>query len=429
MVKRIGFLESNLSGSGFKGLEFAKKMGYHVIFFTRDIDRYLNIHGAKFYFDNFVDEIVNCETNEAQSVISIIEKRRDRSEFVAFLTLGEYDVAVCSEIAKYLNLPRLNTSAALNARNKYLTRVACDKKGINAPLYRLVQNEKDIKKAIQSIGLPCIVKPTDETSSADVLKCYTLGEVEKQVKKIADKRYNTRGQERFEGVLIEEFLVGYEVSVETITYNNCTYILGITDKFTSKDHFVEIGHNFPSSLPEKILEECSNLATESLQAINFDFGVAHIEMKVTCAGPKLIEINARPAGGKITDLVEQVNGFSYIKEFIRMAVGLSPQLKSKSMKKLGAAIRFLIVPEGKVENVLGMDSLNNSPNIKEFYIPDLKGTRINKTLRNGDRLGYIVATGLNGFEAGRHAEIAIDQIKIVFKNDENTLLNKEEQIK
>jgi biotin carboxylase len=426
MKKKIGFLESNLSGSGFKGLEFAKEMGYYVTFFTRDLDRYLKISGAKSYFDQYVDEVIYCETNKSQSVISIIQQ--NNFEFSAFLTLGEYDVNVCAEVAKHLGLPGLNPIAALNARNKYLTRLACEKKGIASPLFKLVQTEDDIKKAIQLIGLPCIVKPTDETSSADVLKCYSLKEVINQVQIISNKKINTRGQKRFEGVLIEELIVGYEVSVETITFNNQTYILGVTDKFTSKDHFVEIGHNFPSSLPENIIEDCSDLARKSLKAIDFDFGVAHIEMKITSKGPKLIEINARPAGGKITDLVEHVNGFSYIKEFIRMAIGFPPQLEIDKNKHSGAAIRFLIASEGRVTSVQGLNTLSNNPNIKEIHIPDLNGMYIKDTKRNSDRLGYIITTGINGFEAGRQAESALEQISIVLETVESSSLTKEEEI-
>lgn len=429
-MKKIGFLESNLSGSGFSGLEIAKNMGFHIVFFTRDLKRYLNIDGAKIYFEKYVDEVVMCETNDAQSVINLIDKRGDRNDFAAFLTLGEYDVAVCAEVAKYLNLPGVNPVAALNARNKHLTRLACKRKGVPSPKFTLIENnEEDIKSAVGKIGLPCIVKPVDETSSADVLKCYSLSEVINQVNKISNKMINTRGQLRVDGVLVEEFLEGYEVSVETITYNNSTHILGVTDKFTSKDYFVEIGHNFPSSLPDNVLLDCGELARTSLEAIGYDFGVSHIEMKITNDGPKLIEINARPAGGKITDLVEQVNGFSYIKELIKMCIGISPDLAPKKGVCSGAAIRYLIGRKGKVLEVLGVTDLRGNQNIKEIHIPNLVGKNLGETQRNGDRLGYIITNAKNSFEAGRIAENAIDQIRLVYEtlNNEEVKVNQKEE--
>ncbi|MFD6553334.1 hypothetical protein, partial [Streptomyces sp. NPDC058398] len=59
----VGVVESNLSGSGFEGLQIIKELDCRVTFFTRDLDRYLEVPGGPAYFDNYVDEIVHCETN------------------------------------------------------------------------------------------------------------------------------------------------------------------------------------------------------------------------------------------------------------------------------------------------------------------------------------------------------------------------------
>lgn len=412
MRKSIGFLESNLSGSGFKGLEIASQMGYRVVFFTRDLERYLNEYNGPYYFDNFVDEIVHCETNDLNQMLDII-KKRPKDEFSAFLTLGEYDVEICSQIANFLSLPSLNPTAAKIARNKYLTRKICFEKNLLSPRYSLVHTEEEVLKLCEEFSFPCIIKPIDETSSADVLKCQNPDAVLNQFKVITSKSSNTREQKRASGVLIEEFISGFEVSVETITFNSKTTVLGITDKFTTSEHFVEIGHNFPSSLPNKTQEKCNQLAKDVLSAINYDFGVAHIEMKIQDNEPMLIEINARPAGGKITDLVEHVLGFSYIKSLIEISLGDDLKLPIKNAPELGTAIRFVKADsDGFISAVDGADVIKNSVHVLEADVENLLNRTVVKPRRNGDRLGFILTHSSNSFQAGREADALIDQLKL-----------------
>src|SRR4051812_43039474 len=69
----LGVLESNLSGSGFEGLRLAKERGHHVTFFTRDLQRYLDVPGAASCFHDYVDDIVFCETNDFDSLVQQVE--------------------------------------------------------------------------------------------------------------------------------------------------------------------------------------------------------------------------------------------------------------------------------------------------------------------------------------------------------------------
>jgi biotin carboxylase len=413
-MQRIAFLESNLSGSGFQALRVARDMGLHVTFLTRDLERYLAVPGAASEFESCVDEYRFCETNEEESVWEAIAQEAETGAFAAFLTLGEYDVPVAAAIARRLGLPGLNPDAGWLSRNKYLTRLACEKRGVPAPRFRLVRSAKEALEAVALVGLPCVVKPADETSSTDVVLCMTAEEASDCVGMILEKKANTRGQTRFPGVLVEECLIGYEVSVETISYGGVTTVLGVTDKMTAAGgRFVEIGHTFPSSLPASAVSACARTAQLALEAIGFDFGAAHVELKVTQDGPKLVEINARPAGGRIPDLVELVTGVSAVRETVRLALGEPPQL-SGSGQVGGAAIRFLtgMIP-GVIFKSSGVELLPLAPGVREVMVPDdLVGRRVGRLTRNGDRLGYVITTAGTAFEAGRCAEAALQLVKL-----------------
>ena len=54
-----------------------------------------------------------------------------------------------------------------------------------------------------------------------------------------------------------------------------------------------MGHTQPSSLPNDIQSQIKKLAIKGIQALNINKGPAHVEIKVTEQGPKIVEIGAR----------------------------------------------------------------------------------------------------------------------------------------
>ena len=70
------------------------------------------------------------------------------------------------------------------------------------------------------------------------------------------------------GVIIEEYMVGPEVSVEVIVYEGVPHVLQITDKLTTgAPHFVEMGHSQPSGLPTETQEKIRDLACGRIAAL------------------------------------------------------------------------------------------------------------------------------------------------------------------
>ena len=138
---------------------------------------------------------------------------------------------------------------------------------------------------------------------------------------IADVPEDARGQRRRPGVLVEEYLVGYEVSVETVTFEGRTEVLGVTDKnLGGAPYFAETGDTFPSALPSSVTGPPARTALDALAAIGFDFGAAHTEIKLTADGPRVIEINGRLGGG-MADLLALVSDVNLFEQAGRAAIG------------------------------------------------------------------------------------------------------------
>jgi cysteine synthase A len=409
----IGVLESNLSGSGFEGLQLAKLRGLHVTFFTRDLQRYLDVPGSKPYFERYVDDVVVCETNDYEALARRVEEVHARSPFDAFMTMGEYDVVHAARMAQQLGLPTVDPDAVAIARNKARMRGRCARHGVPMPAFGVVTSVEDARAVIASVGLPCIVKPVDETSSTDVVRCGTVRAAEEHVLRILQKQRNTRGQPRVPAVLIEECIRGHEVSVEVLAQGERFHVLGVTDKSVGgQGHFVEIGHVFPSLLPGRLLDDCAGVAIAALRAVGFDLGLAHVEVKIDEDGPKLVEINPRPAGDKITELVDHSLGIRCLDLMIGQYLGDMDIDRLTTMPQAGAAMRYLVAVPGRVRSVSGVEIARGMPGVVEVTVKADPGTRVAPLERNGDRQGHVMVLAADAYTAARVADAAAHEIVI-----------------
>jgi S-sulfo-L-cysteine synthase (3-phospho-L-serine-dependent) len=412
-VKHIGVVESNLSGSGFQGLRIAKELGCRVTFFTSGMDRYLSVPGGGRYFEDYVDEIHVCQTNELRPLMEAVRAVEGVRPFSGLMSMAEYEVVVAALAADELGLPAPDPDSVRIARNKVHMRRRCARHGVPMPEFRSVESAELAARAAREIGLPCVVKPADETASADVHRCTSVEEVVDHFEAIRAKRENVRGQRRYHEVLVEECVLGYEVSVEVLAAGPLLHVLGVTDKTVGgNNRFVELGHLFPSLLPEYVQAACSEVAVDALEAVGFDLGLAHVEVKATPDGPKLIEINPRPAGDGITELVDRSLGTSCLEFVVRQYLGehVDGQVPTSAVR--GAAIRFLTADPGRVVSVTGTEVAAAIPGVCEAVVSAEPGDVVHPLRRNEDRVGHVLAVGENAYVAARTAEFAVNEMAV-----------------
>jgi S-sulfo-L-cysteine synthase (3-phospho-L-serine-dependent) len=401
---------SALSSTSFQAMRSARAAGLEVQFVTSDVGQYAGIEGFGELLAGSVDKVVECDTDDGEAIARAMTERSD-GRLRGITTMAEHFVAPTALAARRLGLPGLDPVAAEVSRNKLLTRHRCVDAGIPAPRFAAVATVEDGLAAASSIGFPCVVKPADEAGGIDVLLCWDEPDVARQLARILDSPTNFRGQPRA-GVLIEEYLVGYEVSVETLTCRGSTRVLGVTDKvvMSGSSCFIETGHTFPSCLPAEQVRSCVRMATTALAAVGFDHGAAHTELKVTADGPRVIEINARPAGDHVTDLVAHSTGVDYLGLAVDLCVGRAPAAPGRWER--GAAVRFLTAPAGLVRDVRGVELARRHAGVVDCSIGVAPGRRLAEPRSNLDRLGHVIAVAETPFLAGRLAEAAIGQVLV-----------------
>ncbi len=406
----LAVVESQLSNFGLTPLRAAHELGFHTVLVSSDPDRYRVVGIAEEVFAKHIDQIVRADTNSVEAVVEALQPFHTEGRLRGVMTVTDYNVPVVAEVASRFGLPGLSPQAARACRDKLLMRYACAEAGVAAPGFHQATSEQEALDAAGRFGYPCVVKPMTESASIGVTLCRTQDEVLAAYRDIGSSPTDFRGQPRRPGALVEEYLLGFEVSVESVLVDGERRVLGVTDKaLGAHPYFVEMGDTFPSMLSAPVREQCTELACRALEAVGHDFGAAHVEVKVTAKGPHIVEVNGRMPGAEITQLIREATGIHLQREVVRLHTGQTADLTAT--RDQAAASRYLAArTSGVLTGIGGSDLALRVPGVVDVDLEAGPGDRVRPAENNLDLLGYVVAVGDTTGDAVRRAEAALGQL-------------------
>lgn len=363
----------------------------------------MNPEAIGFKVPGVVKEVIS--TIDTPAIIEAAKKHRIDGIMTLASDMPMQSVAaVCHE----MGLVGISRETALRATNKAYMRDALKEKGVPIPIYYRVTDRTGFKEAvskIRSVGYKCIVKPADNSGSRGVDLINESTDLNEAFE--YTKQYSRSGE-----IVVEEYMEGPEVSVETLAINGFVYVIQITDKMTTgAPYFVEMGHSQPSQLTESIKRKIQEVTIAANKALGIENGPSHTEIKVTKEGPKIVEIGARLGGDCITThLVPLSTGINMVECSIRIALGEVPELVSKWNK--GSAIRYLSTKTGKIKKIDGISEAENMPGVKQVSIVHKVGELAKEIKSSVDRIGFVITQAGSAPEAIQNAEKALKKIEI-----------------
>lgn len=310
----------------------AKEMGLECI--AVDYDN--NAVGIK-----DADVFYNISTLDYESVLEAAIKE----DINGIITIcSDRPMAIVSKVSRELGLNSISIDAARKATNKTHMRNALFKDGVPVPEYKICNSEIEYMDAVEEIGLPFIVKPSDNAGSRGIAFVESHQDIA--------AAYDYAKNNSLEGiVLVEEFMKGAEVSVEAFICDEEIEIVQITDKITTgAPHFVEMGHTQPSALPRDIIEDIKFVTRSAIKSLGIEGGPAHVELKITDDGVKVVELGARLGGDFIsTDLVTASTGVDMVRATIAWAMGWEVDIK-RTQERFSAVRYVGKLRTAKLEN-------------------------------------------------------------------------------
>lgn len=380
------FVESNTTGTGMLALTTARDLGFRPVLLTLTPSRY---HGLA----ETGCEVLECDTSSVGALQTAIQARFQCQDLAGIMTTSEFYLPAVAELAGWLGLPGNTPEAVSVCRNKAAVRQVLAAAGLPQPRFAAVTDVADAAAAVTEIGFPCVVKPVDDSGSNDVLRCVDLPTAVAQVAGVVGTLTNVRQLPTARTALVEEYLAGPEISVETFGWQGSTRLIGITEKFlTGEPYFVEHRHIFPADLPPAVETSVFDTVERALAGVGLRLGAAHTEVRLTASGPALVEINARLAGGMIPELIRIATGVRMLDQQLRVFAGLRPELAGQAGRYAG--IQFLLADRpGVLADVRGIELAVGIRGVERVAVTAQTGAQVRPARNAYDRLGYVLVSG------------------------------------
>lgn len=314
-------------------------------------------------------------------------------------------------VATEMNLIGISADTALKATNKAEMRKALQAGSVPIPKFFKVSNKREYLDAVKQFNIPFIVKPADSSGSRGIFEVIDITDA-----KLIDEAYDyCHPYSRDGSVVVEEYMSGPEVSVETLSMDGICHVIQITDKLTTgAPHYVEMGHSQPTRLGEEIAEKICEVAKAANKAIGIMNGPSHTEIIVTNEGPKIVELGARLGGDNInTHLVPLSTGVNIVECCIKIALGEKPDIEPKWNK--GSAIRYFKQHAGVIKSIDGIEKAEKLNGVRQISIVHGVGEIITDVIDSGSRIGFIIAQDVDAEAAIKDCTEVLEQIDVMIE--------------
>lgn len=396
MMKKIMILGA--SELQLPAIRTAKDMGLQVI--TLD----MNPDSVGFKEPEVIHEVIS--TLDQEKVLEAAKKYK----IDAITTIcADFAMRTVAYVAEELGLPGISVKAAYTATNKAALRKRLAECNISIPKFVKVDNRDEFLEAINTFKGKCVIKAVDNSASRGIEMIEDPQNIE-----VALKAYDYCVPFSHSGeILIEEFMEGPEVCVETLNIHGRCYPIQITDQLAKQPpFFTDAGFNQPTLLDAEDQERIKEVAIAANIAVENNNGSSCTEIIVTKEGPKIVEIGPRLAGDFMTThLVPLSCGVDMVKAVINIALGNDIDIEKKFSK--GSCIRYYMKPViGKIVAYHGIENAKNVEGVQDVFIFKKPGEVAKELRSSGDRLLAVLAQRKTPEEAIACCEEALNMIRV-----------------
>lgn len=292
------------------------------------------------------------------------------------------------------NVTPTATAALLTMNREGIRRLAAEQLGLPTSPYRFATTREEFDKAVEEIGIPCVVKPVMSSSGHGQSTIRTTEDIDK-----AWKNAQEGGRAGAGKVIVEGFVdFDYEITLLTVrSVSGTTYCEPVGHVQVDGDYRQSWQ---PQPMSDGAIESAREIARKITDALG-GYGIFGVELFIK--GDKVIfsEVSPRPHDtGMVTMISQDLSEFGL---HARALLGLPVP----SIRFYGPSASRAIVVEGdtkmiemeNLEEVLAEDGVQ----MRIFGKPEIKGHR---------RMGVILATADTVDAAREKAARAWDKLVI-----------------
>ena len=327
----------------------------------------------------------------ARSAAKIVQLAEERP-FDAIVNVDDATTVVAAQAATRLGLVSNTVDAARITRDKYLGRRALRQAGLPCPAFRRIAVDANVETEARRAPYPCVLKPVAQSASRGVIRANDPAEFVIAFQRIAQMLADDgQGQRQ---IVVESFIPGPEVALEGLLDRGTLRVLALFDKPDPLDgpFFEETIYVTPSRHPEATQQAIVETVERASAAFGLRHGPIHAELRLSPAGPVILEVAARSIGGLCSNALRFGVDMSLEELILRHATDLEVPTYDREQAASGAMM--LPIPRGGVlRRIVGQEAALAVPGVESLEIAIAIGQEV-VPLPEGDRyLGFLFARG------------------------------------
>jgi biotin carboxylase len=395
---RVLVLSSTTSYRGDDFLHAASRLGVEAVLGT-DRCHELAALWPREAFGGSVPLELRQETEAADAIV----REAQVKPFDAIIPTDDATADIAARAAARLGLRGNSVGAAGIARNKRRLREALAAAGVPSPRFAVFDQTATADEVVDGLTndgwrWPVVLKPLLCSASRGVIRADSPEELAVAWRRLVAllETPALRAVEDPDGhrILVESFVPGAEVAVEGIVRDGKLTLLALFDKPDPLDgpFFEETIYVTPSRHPTATQRAIVEATVRAAQSIGLTNGPVHAELRLSPAGPVVIEVAARTIGGLCARTLRFGLGATSLEEIvIRGALGL----ELGSLERSGAAAVMMVpIPAGgMLAEVRGVDDARALPLVEDVVISARVGEVLLPLPEGASYLGFIFARG------------------------------------
>lgn len=285
-------------------------------------------------------------------------------------------------------------AAWLTMNREGIRRLAAEELGVKTSRYRFASDYEEFKKAVEEIGLPCVIKPIMSSSGHGQSVARKPEDIERSW------AISQKGGRAGAGRVIVEGFVDFDYEITLLTVRSCS---GTT--YCQPIGHIQIDGDYryswqPQPMTGSALAKAQEIAKKVTDALG-GYGIFGVELFVKGDDVIFSEVSPRPHDtGMVTMISQDLSEFGL---HARALLGLPVP----SIRFYGPSASRAIVVEGDTDKVEfdNLEEVLKEPGtqIRIFGKPEIKGHR---------RMGVILATDETVEAAREKAERAYNALKV-----------------
>jgi biotin carboxylase len=299
-----------------------------------------------------------------------------RARLDAIVTFCDHLLPLTADLAHSCDLLYHSPATAALLTDKYLQRATLARDGVDTVASLRVATLSDGLAAVQSVGVPAVLKPRVGMASRETHLIDTMT----AAASVISETLNRCPQEEF---VLEEFVRGCPsapfgdyVSVESAVVGGKIQHLAVTGKTPLVMPFRETGQFWPANLDAQLDRGVQDLVTQALDSLGVRTGLTHTEIKLTDRGPKIIEVNGR-LGGLLSELYLRAGDLDLVQLASAIALGSSVSpgrrwIDGVAFQYNNLAPRFAC----RLDSVEGADLVSAHPAVRRYFTHVGRGTEL-----------------------------------------------------